>query len=67
VKDQTTPASDFERQAQQVRQGFAAEFLEYMWRSKKWWISPIIIMLLLLAGLIILGSTGAAPFIYTLF
>jgi uncharacterized protein DUF5989 len=57
----------FEREARAGGQGFAREFWAYLMHTKKWWITPIVVMLLLLAGLIILGSTGAAPFIYTLF
>ena len=58
---------DFEREALSGGQGLAREFWGYLMHTKKWWITPIVVMLLLLAGLIILGSTGAAPFIYTLF
>jgi len=39
-----------------------------MRERKKFWLAPIIIMLLLLGGLIILSEGSAvAPFIYTLF
>ncbi|WP_173820331.1 DUF5989 family protein [Niastella vici] len=34
---------------------------------KKWWLAPLIIVLLLLGILIVLGGTALAPFIYTLF
>ncbi len=43
------------------------ELWAFMAHNKKWWLMPIVVMLLLLGLLIILGSTGAAPFIYTLF
>lgn len=39
----------------------------FMAHNKKWWLAPVIILLLLLGGLVALGSSGAAPFIYTLF
>lgn len=58
--------TDFEREAS-GGQGLAREFCAYLMHTKKWWITPIVVMLLVLAGLIVLGSTGAAPFIYTLF
>jgi lipopolysaccharide transport system permease protein len=35
--------------------------------NKKWWLTPIILVLLLFGALIILGSSTYAPFIYTLF
>ena len=38
-----------------------------MAESKKWWLTPIVVMLLLFGVLIFMSGTGAAPFIYTLF
>ncbi|MEI7901769.1 MAG: DUF5989 family protein [bacterium] len=35
--------------------------------NKKWWLTPIIVVLLLLGVLIMISGTVAAPFIYTLF
>ncbi len=47
---------------------FLGELWEFMRERKKFWLAPIIIMLLLLGGLIILTEGSAvAPFIYTLF
>lgn len=43
------------------------ELWAFMASNKKWWLTPIVAMLLLLGALIVLGGTGAAPFIYTLF
>ena len=43
------------------------EFWEFLRANKMWWMAPIILVALLLAGIVVLGSTGAAPFIYTLF
>lgn len=43
------------------------ELWSFISHNKKWWLLPILAMMLLLGGLIILGGTGAAPFIYTLF
>ena len=48
------------------------EFLKDLWlfmkERKKFWLAPIIIILLLLGILIVFGSGSAiAPFIYTLF
>jgi Family of unknown function (DUF5989) len=40
----------------------------FMLARKKWWLAPLIIVLIILGLLIVLGSTSAlAPFIYTLF
>ena len=48
------------------------EFLKDLWdfmrMRKKFWLAPIIIVLLLLGGLIVLAEgTAVAPFIYTIF
>ena len=44
------------------------EFLEFLKVRKKYWLLPIIIVLVLFGGLIILSQGSAvAPFIYTIF
>ena len=44
------------------------ECLEFLKVRKKWWLTPIVVMLLLLGALIVLTEGSAiAPFIYTLF
>jgi hypothetical protein len=45
-----------------------AEFWEFLKVRKKWWLTPIVIFLVLLGALIIFTEGSAvAPFIYTLF
>lgn len=48
-------------------QSLAAEFWMFLKENKKWWLIPILLSIALLGGLVMLSSTGAAPFIYTLF
>ncbi|GJL54361.1 DUF5989 family protein [Nitrospira sp. M1] len=49
-------------------QEFVSELWAFMRERKKFWLAPILIMLLLLGGLIVLTEGSAvAPFIYTLF
>jgi hypothetical protein len=44
------------------------EFWDFIRIRKKWWLAPIIIILVLLGALIVLTEGSAlAPFIYTLF
>lgn len=44
------------------------EFWEFLKVRKKWWLAPIVIVLVLLSSLIVLTQSSAvAPFIYTLF
>ena len=47
--------------------GVLAELWSFMAHNKKWWLTPVIVLLLLLGVLVVLGTSGAAPFIYTLF
>lgn len=47
---------------------FLTELWAFMRERKKFWMLPIVIVLLLLGGLIVLTQGSAvAPFIYTLF
>ena len=44
------------------------ELWEFMRHNKKWWLTPIILFLLLLSALIVFTEGAAlSPFIYTLF
>jgi hypothetical protein len=47
---------------------FLAEFWRFMHVRKKFWMLPIVLMLVVFGGLVILTKgTVVAPFIYTLF
>lgn len=59
--------SDFAKQAEQESPGLITEIIDLLKHNKKWWLIPIIVVLLLVGVLVVLGSTAAAPFIYTLF
>ena len=61
------PASDFERAAQEDRRGLLGEFWDFLMDNKKWWLLPILVVLLGLGTLVLLSSSAGAPFIYTLF
>ena len=44
------------------------ELLDFLRVRKKWWLAPIVIVLVLLGALIVLTEgTAVAPFVYTLF
>jgi len=43
------------------------EFFSFLSHNKKWWLIPLILVILLVAGLAIFSGSPAAPFIYTLF
>ena len=58
---------DFAEQANAPQPGFLAELWEFMAANRKWWLAPIVAMLLLIGGLILMSGTAVAPFVYTLF
>lgn len=59
--------SEFEQAAEEAPLGLLAEFWLFLREEKKWWMTPIL-LILLFAGLVaFFTTTGAAPFIYTLF
>lgn len=48
--------------------GFLAELWQFMRVRKKFWLLPIIIMMVIFGGLVVLSQGSAvAPFIYTIF
>ncbi len=50
------------------RFGIAGELLAFFWSNKRWWMLPMILVLLVFGVLMILAQSSAiAPFIYTLF
>jgi hypothetical protein len=61
------PAADFASQAEQPQAGILREFWSFLRHNKKWWLTPILVVLLLVGLLIMLSGTVATPFIYTLF
>jgi hypothetical protein len=73
----STPADDppqqavsnsFQEMAENDQQpGIIREFIEFLSESKSWWLTPIIVVLLLVGVLVLLSSTVVAPFIYPMF
>jgi hypothetical protein len=59
--------SEFEQSGRHKDLGLIGEFAAMLRQNKKYWLIPIIVVMVLVGVLIILGSTAAAPFIYTLF
>ena len=47
---------------------FLAELYRFMRVRKKFWLMPIVVMMVMLGGLVVLSKGSAvAPFIYTIF
>ncbi len=59
--------SSFDEMARQKRPSLVAEFWSFLKHNKKWWLLPILIVLLILGLFVLLGGSGIAPFMYTLF
>lgn len=62
------PRTEFEKAAAENQaDSLVAEFWAFLKQNKKWWLLPIVVVMLLLGVLIFLSGTAATPFIYTLF
>jgi hypothetical protein len=61
-------SSDFEKAAaSQAAESVLSDFWHLLRRTHKWWLVPLVLVLLAFGALMLLGGTAAAPFIYTLF
>lgn len=48
--------------------GIVGEFWEFLRVRKKWWLAPIIVVMVLVGALLVFAQGSAlAPFIYTIF
>jgi Family of unknown function (DUF5989) len=61
------PDSEFSRAASERPNSFISEFWQFVRHNKKWWLTPIIVTLLLVSVLIFLAGAGGGPLIYSLF
>jgi hypothetical protein len=51
-----------------TKHSMAGELWAFLRERKKWWLGPIILVLVLFGGLLVLAQGSAvAPFIYTIF
>ena len=63
-----TPDNDaFAREAEKKSSGIMGELWSFLRHNKRWWMTPIILVLMLLGVLVVLIVEALAPFIYTLF
>lgn len=61
------PQTAFEQAGKEKPLSLTRELLHFVVENRKWWLAPIFVVLGLVGLIVVLGSTGAAPFIYTLF
>jgi hypothetical protein len=57
----------FEKAATQGNQGLIVEYMRFLARNKKYWLIPVIAVLLLIGLLVMLGGSVAGAFIYPIF
>lgn len=73
MRDKTASGSDVERPSfiveaeQRAGSSFLGEFWQFARQNKKWWLTPVVLSLLLVAVLVVLSATAVGPFVYTLF
>lgn len=53
--------------ASAAQPGLVREVVRFLREESRWWIAPVVLVLLVLGALVMLGGSAAAPFIYTLF
>ena len=63
----STPQDDFETEANAPPPTLLREFLDFARETRKWWLIPLVAIFLGFGLLLGLASTGAAPFIYSIF
>jgi hypothetical protein len=65
--DTQNQAEEFARQGEMRRTSFVSDLFFFLKNNKKWWMLPLIGLLLMFGVLMLLATTGVAPYIYTLF
>ena len=66
-QDNDSQKTVFEKLGQEQQLSLFQEFVLFITENKKWWLIPILVVFSVVGVLAALASTGAAPFIYTLF
>jgi hypothetical protein len=65
--DEQEKASDFAELARGPRRSVWLDVWQLLREHKKWWLTPIVLMMLALGWLALFAGGSAAPFLYTLF
>jgi hypothetical protein len=60
-----TDVNKFEQLSQEADRGLLLEFWDFLRYNKKWWLTPIVVVLLLMGILVWISGTSVAPFLYT--
>ena len=69
--DQISPseelADQFMKESESRQPSILAEFFDFLVHNKKWWLTPIVLVLLFLSFFVLMTNTALGPFIYVLF
>ena len=63
----TSQVVELKSYANQKRVGLVGELWSFLKHNKKWWLLPLLTILVGFGALIVLSGTAAGPFIYSLF
>jgi hypothetical protein len=66
-QEKNSQENNFLADAEASQVGLVTEFVDFLKYNKKWWMTPILLVLALIAVLVVISATGGAPFIYALF
>lgn len=58
---------DLESLSENESQSLITEFVAFLGSNKKWWLTPVIIAIILLSILVMFGGSSLAPLIYPFF
>lgn len=58
---------DIARRAARKPEGLLRELLAMLREHRRWWLTPIVLVLLLVGLLLVLSATPLGPFLYPLF
>lgn len=51
-----------------MRMGVLGELMSFLWKRKLYWLIPMMLVLLIIAVVLVIGSTGpGGAFVYTIF
>ncbi len=62
-----SPREEFESLAQQPPSGLVRDFIDFLRTNKRWWLAPLLVVLVILSVMIMVTNTAVGPFIYVLF
>jgi len=63
----TSKKEDLESLSKNESQSLFTEFIAFLGSNKKWWLTPVIIAIILLSILVMFGGSSLAPLIYPFF